>query len=100
MGYVWEYEGQLDEQNRACGYGVGTTKGITFKGHWCDDKFHGIGSAHYSPPDGGGKVTWKKEGEWHMGNEPNVGKQTTYLADGVVENYDFTKRHQYTLSSL
>lgn len=44
-------------------------------------------------------MTWKLEGEWHMGNKPDVGKRTTYLHDGEVKNTEFTSRTTSTESS-
>ena len=39
----WEYDGELDENNMACGNGIARSGGKQFKGTWFQDKRHGIG---------------------------------------------------------
>ena len=44
MEDTWDYEGEIDEDGLACGFGVADTgDGWTYVGTFFNDKFEGIG---------------------------------------------------------
>ena len=70
-GDVWDYEGDLDENDMACGYGVAVSRmGSTYQGSFFNDKFEGIGIL-IAP-----KNAWQYHGEFKAGREH--GKITFY----------------------
>ena len=46
-GYEWEYQGEMDAQNRACGRGTARRSDaggrFLYEGTFDADKFHGVG---------------------------------------------------------
>ena len=43
MNVEWDYEGELDEKGKACGFGVAIWLKQSYKGCFFNDTFEGIG---------------------------------------------------------
>lgn len=76
-GGEWEYEGEMDENDQACGQGVATFENYgKYSGMWYNDAQEGVSTLDY------GYVRY--EGEYRAGEK--YGKQTVYTSGGYILN--------------